>query len=266
MKVFISADIEGVTTTTSWDDCDNESGSYSLHAAQMTDEVLACINGAKRAGASQIVVKDAHDLATNIDPTRMPEGVSIIRNWSGHPYSMAEGIDSSFDAAMFVGYHSAAGKSGNPMAHTISGGSVFCIKINEEIVSEFTLYSWACALEGIPTVFLSGDKRLCEDSKDLHPKLITCPVKDSIGATTINYSTQDTLKNIASLSEYALTQDLTNALASLPKQFFVEVEYKKNTSAYEASWFPGVVRKNDHTVSFETDSYFEVLRTIKWIV
>ncbi|MCL2362838.1 MAG: M55 family metallopeptidase [Defluviitaleaceae bacterium] len=266
MKIFISADIEGVTTTTSWDDCDNESGSYSLHATQMTDEVLACIQGAKNAGATQIVVKDAHDSATNIDPTRMPSGVSLLRKWSGHPYSMAEGVDKSFDAAMFIGYHSAAGRGGNPMAHTINGGGIYSIRINGKIASEFTIYSWACALEGVPTVFLSGDKTLCEDYKDLHPKLVTCAVKDGIGATTVNYSVEDTLKNITELSEQALKQNLKNALASLPKRFEIEVEYKKQALAYEATWYPGVTRKNDHTVTFESDNYFEVLRTIKWII
>ena len=266
MKVFISADIEGITTTTVWDDCDNSESSYSLHAEQMTNEVLACIEGAKKAGASEIVVRDAHDSATNIDPTRMPSGVSLIRNWSGHPYSMVQGVDITFDAAMFVGYHSAAGRRGNPMSHTLNGGGVYSIKINNILASEFLLYSWACAMERVPTVFLSGDKILCEDSKSLHPLLITCPVKDGVGATTVNYSTEDTLRNITELSEKALRQDLRAGKIDLPKQFKVEIKYKRHALAEKASWFPGVDREDDHTVMFESDSYFEVLRAINWIV
>jgi len=265
MKVFISADIEGITTTTVWDECDSSHPSYHLHGVQMTDEVLACIEGAKNAGATEIVVRDAHADATNIDPTRMPSGVSLIRNWSGHPYAMAEGVDSSFDAAMFIGYHSAAGRTGNPMSHTISGRRFQRILINGNIASEFMLYSWACAFEGVPTVFLSGDRALCEDACDLHPRLIACPVKDGVGSATVNYSVVDTLASIAALSQKALSQNLRGALAALPSRFEVEVEYKSHIFAEKAMWFPGVTRKGDNTVVFGSDSFFEVLRTISWI-
>ena len=265
MKVFICADIEGITTTTTWEETIPSHASYGLHAKQMTEEVLACIQGAKNAGATEIVVKDAHGSATNIDPTRMPSGVTLLRNWTGHPYTMVEGIDKTFSAAMFVGHHSAASKTGNPMSHTYSGRCNY-LKVNGVIASEFLIYSYACALEGVPTVFLSGDKMLCDDSKDLHPKLVTCAVKDGVGAMTINYSTEDTIKNIKELSEKALTQDFINALIKLPDYFEAEFYFKEHISAEAASYFPGAIRKNDNTVIFQSNSLFEILRTIKWIM
>jgi len=265
MKVFISADIEGITTTTIWDEADRSHASYPLHAKQMTKEVLACIQGAKDAGATEIVVKDAHDSAVNIDPTRMPSGVTLLRNWTGHPYMMVDGIDNTFDAAMFIGYHSSAGRIGNPLSHTLSTKHVY-LKINGAIASEFMLYSYACALEGVPAVFLSGDKMLCDDFKDLHPRLITCPVKEGLGAMTMNYSTEDTLKNIKELSQKALTQDLKNALVKLPGHFTAEIYFKEHQYAEKASWFPGVIKISDNIVTFHSDSFFEILRTVKWIV
>jgi len=266
MKVFISADIEGITTTTMWDETDLSHAAYPAHAKQMTEEVLACIQGAKNAGANQIVVRDAHGVSsTNIDPVRMPSGVTLLRNWSGHPYSMSDGINNTFDAALFIGYHSGASKPGNPMSHTMSGRLVY-IKLNGMIASEFLLYSYACALEGVPTVFLSGDKMLCYDSKDLHPCLITCPVKDGIGSMTMNYSVEDTLVSIRELSEKAVRQDLSSALVKLPDTFEVEICYKEHHHAQDVSWFPGVTKKSDNVVTFQSNDFFEVLRTIKWIV
>ena len=265
MKVFISADIEGITTTAVWDEAKSSHTSYPLHAKQMTDEVLACIQGAKNAGATEIFVKDAHDSAVNIDPTRMPSGVTLLRGWTGHPYMMVAGIDKTFDAAMFIGYHSSAGRMGNPLSHTITGSNVY-LKINGIIASEFLIYSYACALEGVPTVFLSGDKMLCDDFQDLHPQLITCPVKDGIGAMTMNYSTEDTLSNIAELSKKALAQDLKSALVKLPHHFAAEIYFKEHQHAERVSWFPGVTRKSDNIVTFQSDSFFEILRTIKWII
>ena len=265
MKVFICADMEGITTTTTWKEVDQSYWSYGLHAKQMTEEVLACIQGVKQAGATEIVVKDAHESATNIDPTRMPAGVILLRNWSGHPYQMVEGIDRTFDAALFVGHHSAAGRTGNPTSHTMTARCNY-LKLNGMIASEFLLYSYACALEGVPTVFLSGDRMLCEDSKDLHPKLVTCAVKDGSGAITMNYSTEDTIARIRELSEQALTQNLNHALAELPDYFEAEFCFKEHTWAEAASYFPGVIRKNENTVLFQSDNFFEVLRTIKWIM
>jgi len=264
MKVFISADIEGITTTTVWDETEPTHASYPLHAKQMTEEVLACVQGAKNAGATEIVVKDAHAYALNIDPTRMPSGVTLLRNWSGHPYMMAEGIDKTFDAAMFIGYHSSAGRHGNPMSHTISTKHVY-IKINGVIISEFFLYSYACALEGVPTVFLSGDKMLCDDFKNLHPNLITNPVKEGVGALTKNYSVEDTLRNIKELSEKALKQNLKESLIKLPSHFDVEVYFKEHQQAERVSWFPGVSRAAGNIVTFQSDNFFEVLRTLYWI-
>jgi D-amino peptidase len=265
MKVFISADIEGVTTTTTWNEASPSDASCAIHANQMTEEVLACINGAKKAGATHILVNDAHGFGTNIDPTKMPSGVTLLRGWSSDLYSMAEGVDKTFDAAMFVGYHSSASRAGNPLSHT---SSIRCnyIKINGAIASEFLIYSYACALEGVPTVFLSGDKMLCEDFKDSHPKLVTCAVKDGVGAMTMNYSTEDTIKSIKELSEKALKQDFKNALVKLPSNFDVEFCYKEHKNADRASYFPGVKRESDCVVSFKSESFYEVLRTIFWIV
>lgn len=265
MKVFISADIEGITTTTSWEEGNSSHPSYGPHAKQMTEEVLAAIAGAKAAGATEIVVRDAHGTGRNIDASRMPSGVTIIRGWSGSPYSMAEGIDSTFDAAMFVGYHSASGKAGNPMSHTKSRNHVY-FKINGSIIGEFLLYSYAAAMEGVPTVFLSGDKMLCEDFKDLHPMLITCPVKEGLGAMTKNYSPEDTLKNIRKLSQKALEQNLENALIELPKFFEAEIYFKEHEQAERVSHFPGVSKISDNIVKFTSDSYYEILRTTNWII
>jgi len=265
MKVFISADIEGVTTTTAWVETEHTGPDYKLHAKQMTDEVLAAIEGAKAAGATEIVVRDAHSSGRNIDPTRMPTGVKLIRSWNGHPYSMAYGIDKTFDAAMFIGYHTAAARMGNPMSHTLSGAHTGLI-INGVNASEFLLYSYACALEGVPTVFLSGDKMLCEDSKDLHPKLVTCTVKDGLGNLTINYSTEDTLKAIRELSEKALKQDLKSALTTLPNYFKAELYCKEHGHANRASHFPGVTRVSDNVVAYESESFYEILRTTSWVI
>jgi len=265
MKIFISADIEGIATTTTWNDADAAHAAYPPHAAQMTDEVLAVIAGAKKAGATEFIVRDAHAFGTNIDPARMPAGVTLLRGWSGHPYSMADGVDSACDAAMFVGYHSAAGSGGNPLSHTNCLEAHY-IKLNGAVASEFTLYSYAAALEGVPSVFLSGDAALCHASRNLHPALVTCPVKDGRGSMTISMSPVDALAKLTRLAEQSLKQDLQKALVKLPEHFDLEICYKEHKLAEKAAWYPGAIRKNDTTITFSTKNYFEILRAAMWIM
>jgi D-amino peptidase len=265
MKVFISADMEGVTGTTQWEECNRNSPFYAKFAEQMTREVEAACKGAINAGAKEIVVKDSHSSATNIDITALPEGVKLIRNWSGHPYAMVDGIDSSFDAAIFIGYHAAAGRPGNPLSHTMSGVP-YTIKINGQYASEFMLYSYAAVLEKVPTVFVSGDAMLCEDSKALHPKLKSVAVKSGKGNLTINESPASVIKWIESGVEIALNQDLSDALVTLPEHFTVEIAFKEHTIKTKKAFYPGMQEVDDLTLRFETDDYFEVLRMIAFVI
>lgn len=265
MKVFISADMEGLATTSTWGDCDPANPAYQRHTQEMTDEVLAACEGAFRAGATEIVVRDAHDNATNIDPLRLPPRVKLLRGWSGHPYQMVDGIDSTFDAAMFIGYHSPAGASGNALSHTISTRQMY-IKLNGRDASEFMLHSYVCALEGVPCVFLSGDKALCEMESGLHPKLVTLPVKEGIGGVTRVYSPAEVHQAIREQTEKALRQDLSGAVIQLPAHFTLEICYKDHAQAMKVSYYPGVKRISNTTVVFETDSYFEVKQALSWII
>jgi len=264
MKVFISADIEGITTTTFWDETNPTKAEYKQYAQRMTEEVLAACEGANAAGATEIIVRDAHGLANNVDITQLPANVKIIRGWSGHPYLMVEGLDNTFDAVIFIGYHSGASKSGNPMSHTESSRPLY-VKLNGEIASEFIFFSYAALLEKVPTVFLAGDKMLCEDSKKLHPNLITCPVKEGKGASTLNYNPKNTLKEIKEKVELSLKQNLKASLAELPSEFELEICYKDHVKAEKYSHFPGVKKINDNTLVFKTNNYYEVLRTFSFI-
>ena len=108
MKVFISADIEGTAVTATREGCRPGEFEYERSRKEMTAEVVAAAEGARAAGAELVVVKDAHGPGLNILPEELPEYVQLIRSWSGSPEMMVEGLDSSFDAAFFVGYHNAA--------------------------------------------------------------------------------------------------------------------------------------------------------------
>ena len=73
MKLFLSADIEGTTGITRWEETENGHSRYPYFANQMTREVAAACEGAMRAGVTDILIKDAHDSACNLIPNLLPE-------------------------------------------------------------------------------------------------------------------------------------------------------------------------------------------------
>ncbi len=149
MKVFISADIEGITGTTHWDEADKKNPDYAEFQEQMTAEVVAACEGATEAGASEIWVKDAHASARNLIAAKLPKDVRLIRGWSGHPFLMAQELDETFQAMLMIGYHSRAGSNANPLAHTNTGSAAY-IKINDHYASEFLVHAYAAALVNVP--------------------------------------------------------------------------------------------------------------------
>ena len=264
MKVFISTDIEGIALdTTFWDDLLPRP--IEKYVKQLTAEVVAACEGAFSAGATEILVRDFHNNGHhNIDVFQLARGVKLYNGKSGHPYDAVEGIDSTFNAALFIGQHAAATSGGNPLSHT-TVRRIYHVKINGRIASEFMIASWAAVLEKVPTVFLSGDKGVCDDDKDLHPNLITCPVKEGFGAGTLCYNPIEVVQNIKEGVEKALKQDNLSRLPKLPDEFELEVCYKDPINAYKYSFYPGVKMINNNTLVYTTKDYFELLRAYSFM-
>lgn len=264
MKVFISADLDGICSTMDFAEVTPSGRDYSYHCKIMTDEVVAACDGAIRAGATEIVIKDAHHKANNIDITRLPKCAKLIRGWSMHPYMMVDGINNSFDALMFVGYHSAAGTIRNPMSHT-STAKAQKAYINGEPFSELKLYSWCAAREGVPTVFLSGDKGICDEAKTMYPWVATVAVKDGDGASVCCLSPAKACEEIENRA-YECLLNLKNAKVVLPDHFDVQVIYKNHADCNKASYYPGMKRTDTHTLEFEANDIYDVACAMNFIV
>ena len=74
MKLFISADIEGTAGVVNWKETE-PGDQYAYFAGQMTKEVAAACKGALAGGVAEVLVRDAHDSARNLNPAAMPRPV-----------------------------------------------------------------------------------------------------------------------------------------------------------------------------------------------
>ncbi len=249
MKVYISVDIEGITGVTDWDETELGHGEHIWAREQMTKETIAACEAAIEAGATEIVVKDAHDSARNLDISKLPKGVQVIRGWASSPESMMAGIDESYDATIFVGYHSAAGDDGNPLAHTMNSSKATYIKINGELASEFWMNSLVSAYYKVPVVFLSGDKMLCEKSKKLVPNLEIVAVKTGIGDATFNMHPSLACESI----KEGVIKGLKNrdkCQVETPEELKLEIRFRRHQDAKRASYYPGVKQIDAHTIEY----------------
>ena len=266
MKIYISADMEGITGVTHWDEVDHNKSSYGQFQKQMSLEVAAACEGALEAGAKEIWVKDAHYSGRNILAEILPKGVKLIRGWSGHPYSMVQELDDSFDALMMVGYHSRAGQGGNPLAHTLSSSKLDSITINDRQTSEFFLHGNIAAKHGVPLVFLSGDVGLCEEVMEVSPGTTTVATMVGVGDSTISIQPQESLEAIKTKVKSALSGELSNCLWDHPKSFVVHIRFNKQQLAYRASHYPGAELFDPKTIAFTTKEYDEVMQLILFVV
>ena len=228
MKVFISADIEGTAITATREGCRPGEFEYERSRREMTAEVVAAAEGARAAGADLVVVKDAHGPGLNILPEELPEYVQLIRSWSRSPEMMVEGLDESFDAALFVGYHNAAAEAGNSLSHTINGGVVHRITVNG--------------------------------------RLVTVPVKEDVGGRSQGLSPALAHRLIREGAERALRQDLAAARITLPEHFRVELTYKSHRDAYTKGFYPGAERVDAVTLAYEADDWYEVNRFLLFAI
>ncbi len=258
MKVYISADIEGVTGVTDWDETELK-GDSQVAREQMTAEVAAACAGALEAGATEIWVKDSHDTGRNLIAANLPPEARLIRGWSEDPFLTLQELDETFHAVLLIGYHSRAGAGTSPLEHSYTG-NLMSLKLNGQYVSEFLIDAYTASSVHAPVVFVSGDQGLCDEISAFNANIRTVAVKEGRGGSTINLHPTVALARIRAGVKAALAVPVAPCQVSLPGHFTVEVRYRSHARAYKYGFFPGAKQKDTFTVQYETDSYMEVLR------
>ena len=255
-KIFISADIEGVTGVTTWASTVHGGKGYEEGCRQMSLEVAAACRAVIGAGF-EAVVKDGHEDAMNIDPSLLPRGTQLIRGWMNNPLSMMGGLDETFDGVIYIGYHSGAWTNTSPLKHTGEDYLYNWIKINGALASEFTLNHILADQMGVPSLLLSGDRGICQEARAAYPGLVTVETKKGIGDATWNHHPEDVICRIEQETAALLAAPLPEAKPLLD-QYTMEINYKEHQKATRASWYPGVKQLDAFTVSITAATPLEL--------
>ncbi len=266
MNVFISADIEGTCGITSWAETERATmDDYRPFQQQMTREVNAACLGAVAAGAGDILVKDAHDSARNVDPAALPKAARILRGWTGDPLSMMSGLDSgTFGAVLFTGYHAWAACPGNPLSHTMNLGND-SVTINGVRASEFLINAYTAGYYKVPVCFLSGDEDLCAFARELIPEIVTVPVNRGIGGGVVSIHPDVAVERIQAGAKEAVKKAARCAVP-MPERFESVIRFREHKTAFSKSFYPGARLEDGKDVCFETGDWYEMLRYFHFVL
>ncbi|MGB3377064.1 MAG: M55 family metallopeptidase [Microbacterium sp.] len=251
MKVYISADMEGVGTVVHREDvdCDHPSSHHYARARdQLALEVNAAAQAAFDAGAQTVTVNDSHGSMRNLVPADLHPRIELIRG----PVKaglMTAGIDETYDALVLLGYHSRAGRPG-VLSHTLSGANLFDVLLNGEPIGEIGLSALSAAERGVPLVFLAGDAHACAEARELVPDVTTFATKralDRISAVTLSPSL--CREGIAAGVRAALADPPPAPAISGPQT--LTATFLSATAATLANWIPGVRSVDARTVEFD---------------
>jgi len=203
VKVFISVDMEGLAGVVTGADVSATGPDYPHFRAIMAAETNAAIEGAFRAGATDVLVRDSHGSKENLLPGDVDPRARLLRGLSTGPKNMMEGIDSTFDAVVFVGYHAKAGTPNAILEHT-STGNVVDISINGVSLPEGGYNALVAGLYGVPVVFVAGDRAVVEQIRGLLGPIDGVAVKEEIGDASLGLSPKRAQDEIRRVVEQAV--------------------------------------------------------------
>ena len=176
LKVFISVDMEGISGVVTGSEVNSSGPHYQYFRELTTLEANAAVEGALAAGATEIVVRDGHGSKTNIIPDLLHKEAKLLRGVTARPENMMLGLDETFDAVIFIGYHAKAGTEDGILAHT-STGNVIDLSINGVSFPEAAYNAVMAGNLGIPVVLVAGDNWICEQATALFGNIATVETK-----------------------------------------------------------------------------------------
>jgi D-amino peptidase len=268
VKIYISTDFEGVAGIVDWDQILVGSHDYEMGRRLLLGEVNAAIDGARGAGASAFVVNDSHSSMRNLDPELLHGSASLLSG-KHKPLYMMEGLDSTFDAIFFIGYHGSIGAERAILSHSYNPRAIWEARINGEIAGETALNALVAAHYGIPIALVTGDQATIEEAGRLSPPPHGAVVKRSVTRVAAE-SLHPTVarERIAVAAREALTTARPANAPVFPTPTTVELTFLTADMAEMSAWIRGVERDraSSRTVRFSGSDFLALFQTFVTIV
>lgn len=246
MKLYLSVDMEGITGLPDYTYVDASKHNYERARKIMTDETNYVLEAAYQFGCKEILVNDSHSKMNNLLIDQLHQDALLITG-EVKPLSMVQGLDSTYDGAMFIGYHARAGQFG-VMSHSMIH-AVRNFYINDQPIGEMGFNAYVAGYFGVPILFVAGDDQAAREAEALIPNVTTAAVKETISRSAVKSLTP---KKAGEL----LTEQVTSALMNRhhvapltpPDQPVLSIEFNNHGQAEWANLMPGTTIEPGTTI------------------
>ncbi|HEY2061647.1 M55 family metallopeptidase [Amycolatopsis sp. NBC_01480] len=260
MRIMISADMEGATGVTWTDDVVPGTEQWQRFRRLFTGDVNAVLAGLFGAGATDVLVNEAHSSQRNLLLEELDPRARMLTG-RHKPLSMMQGIDSGVEGVVFLGYHAGAGFDG-VLSHTYLENQITGVWLDDVPASEGRLNAAMAAEYGVPVLLVSGDDRTCEDARDYSPEAELVQVKECVSRYAAiclpPARTADLLKAGA-----AESMALAGRVERAPARHRIEVEFDASHLAQATAVIPTVEQIGTRRVGFDAPSMTEAMKAFK---
>lgn len=259
MRVYISADIEGIGCIVRQEQSSPGGREFAWARKMMTEEVNAAARGALDAGATEVVVADAHNVGLNLIPEDLDERISIVMG-SPRPLSMMEGVKAGFDAAFLVGYHGMAGTMDSTIVH-IFMGRIAEVRANDLPIGEIGISAALAGYYDVPVALVTGDENTVAEANKLLNGIEAVAVKKGIGAyAALCLSPKRSRHLIYEGAKKAMSRQKDWRPFRIEGAVDLQVGFTTASAADRAEHIPGVERIDGRTVRFPAGDFIEAFR------
>lgn len=260
-KVYISVDMEGISGVNGDNQTSAAGAEYGRARKLMAEDANAAIRGAFEGGATEVVVNDSHGSQRNILPEDLDPRVRLISH-SFKRHGMMEGLDSTFDAVIFVGYHAKAGSPRGVFAHTGSG-VLRDLQINGLSVGEGGMNAFLARWYGVPVILVTGDDVAVEEQKATVPTVRGVVVKRAINSRAVELRPlADARRDIQDAAKAAVAA-ARKAPPERLARYTVRMEMRDPTIPEVAAAFREIRLVNATTMEFTRESMPDAYRLIR---
>jgi D-amino peptidase len=265
MKIYISADMEGIVGVVTNEQLGPQGFEYNRFREFMTAEVSAAVQAAFDSGATEIVVSDSHGNGQNLLIEKLPKNVTVVRSWP-RPLMMMQGIDETFDGAIFIGYHTSTNNTEGVRAHTISSARLADVRLNGVSMPEAGINAAIAGHFNVPIIMVSGDDAVVKEVTQLLGDIEGAVVKWAYGFHSARTLTPETAYEvIREKVKRAMGRIKDFKPYKIKEPVQLDVRFKSYRPSEMLSYLSIVERTDSHSIRFRGKDIVEVSKFLEFI-
>jgi D-amino peptidase len=264
LRIFVSVDMEGATGIVHGDQLLPGQSDYARGRELLTRDVLSAVNAALSHDEVEFVrVCDGHGTMRNLLLEKFPAKCDVVLGpASSKSLCQSEGLDESFHAVLYVGFHARAGTKGAVLPHTWVGSVIHEVRVNGRVFGELAINAALAGEFRVPAIFLSGDEAACREAREfLGDDLVTVATKEACGPRAaickppVQTEGEIRLGVLQALERWRKHQPF---VVASPVEF--AIVFHQQAQADRAARRAGTFRSGEREVVIRRNTYLEAVR------